>query len=124
MILRHASYRASSRISLFRGTFDDLKKYHLCRRRGPRGAGRVQAPAADVYRLDTVSLPKLTPSSIPMPVPASARETSPLVNACASEDWTAPAPPPPPLSRLFLTGGVRRSSFCCSAWGPRFSTAR
>ncbi len=43
------------------------------------------------HRWVMVNLPKLTPTSTPVPVPLRARETSPLVRACASDDLTAPA---------------------------------
>ena len=56
------------------------------------GQSRTPKPLAEAgsARL-MVNLPKEMPRSQPRPVPASASETSPLVIACAPEDFTAPA---------------------------------
>jgi hypothetical protein len=45
-------------------------------------------------RLLIVNLLRLTPSSTPVPLPVSDSDTSPLVRACASDDWPAPAAAP------------------------------
>jgi hypothetical protein len=47
-----------------------------------------------LQRLLIVNLPKLTPSSTPVPLPVNDSETSPLVRACASDDGPAPAAAP------------------------------
>lgn len=44
-----------------------------------------------LQRLRIVNLPKLTPSSTPVPLPLNDSETSPLVRACTSDDVPAPA---------------------------------
>ena len=54
------------------------------------GQSRKPRPMRGRYFL-IENLPKATPISQPSPVPASARETSPLVTTWASEDFTAPA---------------------------------
>lgn len=61
------------------------------RRSAGTAAGAKARGGVGDYRLVIVNLPKLTPSSMPVPLPARARDTSPLVRACASDDLTAPA---------------------------------
>ena len=52
---------------------------------------RSGVPTLAVQRRRIVNLPNATPRSQPVPLPESASETGPLVNACASADFAAPA---------------------------------
>ena len=54
--------------------------WNVAPKRGPRA-----------YRLSMTNLPNVTPRSTPLPVPANAKETVPLVTTCAADDSTAPA---------------------------------
>jgi thioredoxin reductase len=62
---------------------------------GAAGCGcGAKAAAAQSATLLMVNLPKLTPSSTPVPLPVRLSDTSPLVTTCASADWPAPAAAP------------------------------
>jgi hypothetical protein len=88
--VQHLNVAANSERSRFQVKCDYL--YNLRQQvLEDRAAMLTRMAAIGIYRRVIVNLPKLTPSSTPVPLPASARETSPLVMTPASDDLPAPA---------------------------------